>query len=186
MLVWYNNNGYTDNEVFDYLTDYPGFGPKGRMLVVDANPDRTAIRTMLWETFPNEGANISHPWTDARRTIHPGRYHPIPHTPIPTVRGANEHSYEGRPAVSSLPRLHGVLPRRQVRDRQLPDIPRGPPPVDPPNKWDASAVVPDHNGLCPSTHPATQVGSGCASAVHPRELELRSFTLCSLFPGLGL
>ena len=36
LLVWYNNNFYSDNEVFNYLTDYPSFGPKGTMLVVDA------------------------------------------------------------------------------------------------------------------------------------------------------
>ena len=27
LLVWYNNNFYTDNEIFNYLTDYPGLRP---------------------------------------------------------------------------------------------------------------------------------------------------------------
>ncbi len=39
LLVWYNNNFYSDNEIFNYLTDYPGFGPKGKMLVVDSHPE---------------------------------------------------------------------------------------------------------------------------------------------------
>ena len=29
LLVWYNNNFYTDNEIFNYLTDYPSFGAQG-------------------------------------------------------------------------------------------------------------------------------------------------------------
>ena len=36
LLVWYNNNFYTDNEIYNYLHDSPSFGPKGTMLVVDA------------------------------------------------------------------------------------------------------------------------------------------------------
>ena len=39
LLVWYNNNYYTDNELDNYLHDYPGFGPKGRMLAVDSHPE---------------------------------------------------------------------------------------------------------------------------------------------------
>lgn len=39
LLVWYNNNYYTDNEVAYYLDDGPSWGPKGRMLVVDSHPE---------------------------------------------------------------------------------------------------------------------------------------------------
>ncbi len=39
MLVWYNNDKYTDNEVFSHLQHAPSFGPKGKMLVVDSHPD---------------------------------------------------------------------------------------------------------------------------------------------------
>jgi immune inhibitor A len=39
LLVWYNNNFYNDNEIFNYLTDFPGYGPKGKMLVVDSHPE---------------------------------------------------------------------------------------------------------------------------------------------------
>ncbi len=60
LLVWYNNNKYTDNEIFHYLTDSPGFGPKGRMLVVDAHPQ--PYRDPYWtgEGYENEGANVAH------------------------------------------------------------------------------------------------------------------------------
>ena len=29
LLMWYNNNCYTDNEIFNYLTDYPGLWAEG-------------------------------------------------------------------------------------------------------------------------------------------------------------
>jgi len=38
LLVWYNNNYYSNNEIFGYLQDSYGFGPKGRMLVIDSHP----------------------------------------------------------------------------------------------------------------------------------------------------
>jgi immune inhibitor A len=60
LLVWYNNNGKTDNEVFSYLNEYPGYGPKGRMLVVDAHPDPYREPAMVAAGFNNEGGNVAH------------------------------------------------------------------------------------------------------------------------------
>ncbi|HPB30511.1 MAG TPA: immune inhibitor A, partial [Candidatus Sumerlaeota bacterium] len=60
LLVWYNNNFYSENEVFNHLTDYPGFGPKGRMLVVDAHPEPYRDPGIVAKGFPNEGANLWH------------------------------------------------------------------------------------------------------------------------------
>ncbi len=60
LLVWYNNNFYSENEVFNHLTDYPGFGPKGRMLVVDAHPEPYRDPGIVAQGFPNEGANLWH------------------------------------------------------------------------------------------------------------------------------
>lgn len=39
MLVWYNNDAYADNEIYDHLFHAPSFGPKGKMLVVDSHPE---------------------------------------------------------------------------------------------------------------------------------------------------
>jgi immune inhibitor A len=39
LLVWYNNNNYTDAEIFYYLEDDFSYGPKGRALVVDSHPE---------------------------------------------------------------------------------------------------------------------------------------------------
>ena len=44
LLVWYNNNFYSDNEILNYLFDDMSFGPKGRMLVVDSHPEPTVTR----------------------------------------------------------------------------------------------------------------------------------------------
>ena len=56
LLVWYNNNFYTDNEIFNYLIDYPGFGPKGRMLVVDAHPEPYRDPYLVAYGYNNEAA----------------------------------------------------------------------------------------------------------------------------------
>lgn len=56
LLVWYNNNFYNDNEIYNYLQDWPSFGPKGRMLVLDSHPD--PVRNPA-STYPNAIAN----WT---------------------------------------------------------------------------------------------------------------------------
>lgn len=58
MLVWYNNTLYSDNEIANYLTDYPSFGPKGMMLVVDSHSDPYRFPSKVGQ-FPNEGANLA-------------------------------------------------------------------------------------------------------------------------------
>jgi immune inhibitor A len=58
LLVWYNNNGKTDNEIFNYLPDYPGYGPKGRMLVVDSHPDPYREPKVVAAGYNNEGGNV--------------------------------------------------------------------------------------------------------------------------------
>ena len=57
LLVWYNDNRYTDNEIWRYLNEPPGFGPKGRMLVVDAHPEPYRSPGWLAAGFENEVAN---------------------------------------------------------------------------------------------------------------------------------
>jgi immune inhibitor A len=39
LLVWYQDDRYGDNSIANYLTDPPSFGPKGKLLVVDAHPE---------------------------------------------------------------------------------------------------------------------------------------------------
>lgn len=60
LLVWYNNGMYGDNEIMSYLTDYPSFGPKGQMLVVDAHGDPYRNPDLVAAGYPNEAANLVH------------------------------------------------------------------------------------------------------------------------------
>ena len=39
LLVWYQNDRYYDNSLVNSLADAPSFGPKGKLLVVDAHPE---------------------------------------------------------------------------------------------------------------------------------------------------
>jgi len=59
LLVWYNDNTYADNEIASYLTDWPSFGPKGRMLVIEAHPEPYRDPTLVEWGFANEAANLS-------------------------------------------------------------------------------------------------------------------------------
>jgi immune inhibitor A len=59
LLVWYNNNFYQDNEIFNYMNNAFGFGPKGRMLVVDAHPEPYRDPYYVAQGYNNEGANVN-------------------------------------------------------------------------------------------------------------------------------
>jgi hypothetical protein len=91
LLVWYNNNRYTDNEIPHYLTDPPGFGPKGRMLLFDAHPEPYRDPALLGFGFDNEGGNLAHrgQMRDAPYSLRP--------TPDFAVDG---QQYPGRPGVA--------------------------------------------------------------------------------------
>ena len=58
LLVWYHNSYYRDNETEYYLTDGPGFGPKGMMLVVDSHPEPDRDPAYLAAGYSNEHANV--------------------------------------------------------------------------------------------------------------------------------
>jgi immune inhibitor A len=57
LLAWYNNDFYNDNEIYHYLQDFPSFGPKGKMLVVDSHPEpyRDPDRVV---NYPNAISNL--------------------------------------------------------------------------------------------------------------------------------
>ena len=48
-----------DNEIFNYVNDAFGFGPKGRMLVVDAHPEPYRDPYYVAQGYNNEGANVN-------------------------------------------------------------------------------------------------------------------------------
>ncbi|MBP8646354.1 MAG: immune inhibitor A [Syntrophobacteraceae bacterium] len=140
LLAWYNNNYYTDNEVFNHLFDNFGFGPKGLMMVVDANPEPYRDPYYIEMGYDNEGGNISHRslmrdapfslWDSVDFTMKPPSVH-------------EETSFAGRPAVSLFDDSSGYYPGAEF-------VSRGPG-YDPSEatkwvtgQWDASVVMPSH------------------------------------------
>ena len=141
LLVWYNNNFYTDNEVFNYLTDFPGFGPKGRMLVVDSHPDPYREPNMVAAGYDNEGGNVAHrslmrdaPFT-LQNTVDFTMTNSYPYTS--TVFTSQ---YTGRPAASEFNDAFGYYPGAEFVSRGPGYSPLSYKWVT--KQWDASAVVP--------------------------------------------
>lgn len=138
LLVWYNNNNYTDNEILQYVLDGPTFGPKGRMLVVDAHPD--PYRDPYWVElgYDNESANVYHRslMRDAPFSLWPSVDFTMtaPYITSPTVQ------FEGRPAVDAFHDALGYYPGAEFK-RRSPD-PRQAAPKWLSKQWDASAVIP--------------------------------------------
>ena len=141
VLVWYNNNNYTDNEVFSYLNEFPGYGPKGRMLVVDANPEPYRSPTMIAAGYNNEGGNASHrgQMRDATFGLNQGAdftwTNAWAYITTPTTE-----AFSGRPAQTFFDDSLGYYPGAEY-------ISRGPGYVPPSYRWvtkhwDASATVP--------------------------------------------
>ena len=58
LLVWHHNSLYSDNEIANYLANPPSFGPKGRMLVVDAHPEPYRDPYWLAQGVACERANV--------------------------------------------------------------------------------------------------------------------------------
>ena len=115
LLVWYNNNYYSDNEVFNYLTDYFGFGPKGRMLVLDSHSDPYRDPELVAKGYANEGGNLTR-WIDARCAILTEGLGRIQLSELGD-RGQDEHLL-GAAGGELLPRRVGLLSRRRVRPRR--------------------------------------------------------------------
>jgi immune inhibitor A len=135
LLVWYNDNLYTDNEVFHYLYDYPGFGPKGRMLVVDSHPDPYRDPYWVSQGYPNESSNVPHRslMRDAPFTLQDTVDFTMtnPYVYSPTVQ------FAGRPAVSAFHDALGYYPGAEFVVRSPYQSARW---IT--KQWDASTVVP--------------------------------------------
>ncbi len=162
LLMWYNNNAYTDNEIFNYLTDFPGFGPKGRMLVIDSHPDPYREPEMVAAGYDNEGGNATSrsQMRDAPFTLQDTvdfTYTTAYAFPFTTTLFTNY--YPGRPAVSTFNDAFGYYPGAEF-------ISRGPG-YNPPSmrwvtkQWDASAVVPakDFYGIKAPGYDGVSTGS---------------------------
>jgi immune inhibitor A len=148
LVVWYNNNFYNDNEIYNYLEDGPSFGPKGKMLVIDSHPD--PIRNPA-SPFPNAIAN----WT-SRSQMRDAPFS-LQNTVGFTYPMNTGTWYTGRPAVSMFQDASSYYPGLEYALR-------GPSPCV--NKywfesqWDASAVVPARNLYTTKTSGGTGLTTG--------------------------
>lgn len=138
LLVWYNDNRYSDNEITKYLADGPGFGPKGLMLVVDANPEPYRDPYYVAMGYDNEGGNVSH--SSLMRDAPFSLVDSVGFT-MTAGNGVYEQTqFAGRPAVSYFSDAVGYYPGAQY-------VSRGPG-YTPPSyqwlttQWDASVVMP--------------------------------------------
>jgi immune inhibitor A len=142
LLVWYNNNFYNDNEIFNYLTDFPGYGPKGKMLVVDSHPEPYRYPDLVAQGYDNEAANLTSrgQMRDAPYSLNasvPFTYtDPYGWANVPTPK---PYGYPGRPAVSVFHDAFGYYPGAEF-------VPGGPVGQTSARwmtkQWDASTVVP--------------------------------------------
>ncbi len=143
MLVWYNNNSKSDTEIFNYLAEWPSWGPKGNTLVVDAHPEPYREPDMVAAGYDNEGGNVTSrgQMRDAPFTLQDTvdfTYTTVYAFPFTTTLFTNH--FEGRPAVSEFNDALGYYPGAEY-------VSRGPGYVPPSYKWvtkqwDASVVIP--------------------------------------------
>lgn len=138
LLVWYNNNYYIDNEVFHHLFDYPGFGPKGRMLVIDSHGAPYRDPYLVAIGYNNEGGNVPH--RSLMRDAPFSLWKPVDFTMKPPYV-YEETQFLGRLAIGEFHDSVGYYPGAQY-------VSRGPayPPATAYRwvtaEWDSSAVVP--------------------------------------------
>jgi immune inhibitor A len=139
LLVWYNNNLYSDNEIFDYLFDNPGFGPKGRMLVIEAHTEPYRDPYYVSMGYDNEGGNVNSRslMRDAPFSLNAT----LDFTMTPPFV-FTETFFPGLPAVRVFSDSLGYYPGSEF-------VLRGPGYIPPSYKWvtqqwDASAVVPSY------------------------------------------
>jgi immune inhibitor A len=165
LLVWYNNNSKTDNEIFNYLNEFPGYGPKGRMLVVDSHPDPYREPDLVTMGYNNEAGNVASrsQMRDAPFTLQPTvgfTYTSAYPFPITTTLFTNY--FNGRPAVSTFNDALGYYPGAE-------NVPGGPVGQTTPRwmtkQWDASATVPstEFYGIkAPGYVDGTRMRFGCS------------------------
>jgi immune inhibitor A len=132
LVVWYNNNFYSDNEIFNYLTDWPAFGPKGMMLVVDSHPDPYRDPALVASGYNNEGGNLT-----SRMMMRDAPFS-LNDTVDFTYNGV---TYEGRPAVSAFHDSYTYYPGAEYVSRG-PGYPSSTAYKWVTKQWDASVVLP--------------------------------------------
>lgn len=129
LLVWYQDDRYDENSIGSHLTDSPSFGPKGKLLVVDAHPEPYLDPYWVALGVTNERGNV----------FSRGLMRDAPFSRWPAVSfnlappfAFEPASFEGRPPVHWFSDATGYYPGIQSL---APNAWRT-------SQWDASVVMP--------------------------------------------
>ncbi|MCO6450023.1 MAG: immune inhibitor A [Caldilineales bacterium] len=159
MVLWYiNDQKYTANEIYDYSSDVPSFGPKGKALVVDAHPD--PLRDTTSPYAHNARSNISYRCYGVRDVafgltdLDP--FYVTQSPTNPSRWGNPNFEYPGQPAVSAFHDSMGYYPGLEYTNIRSATDPRGPANYWTAKERDASVVVParDVYGVAPANYPS--------------------------------
>ncbi|MBX7234973.1 MAG: immune inhibitor A [Caldilineales bacterium] len=157
LVGWYiNDQKYTANEIYDYVSDVPSFGPKGKALVIDSHPDplRDASSTVAHNPRGNT-AYRCYGMRDAAFGLDelPAFYVTQPPT-NPTRWGNPAFEYPAQPAVSAFHDSMGYYPGLEYTNIRPTDDPRGPRNFWVAKERDASVVIPAREtyGVAPSNY----------------------------------
>lgn len=143
LLVWYQNDRYGDNSIADHLTEPPSFGPKGKLLVVDAHPEPDLDAYWLARGFANERGIVFS--RGAMRDATFSRWPTMDYHLKPPF-AFQEADFAGRPAAPQFSDARGYYPGLQQLGAHLWQT----------WQWDASVVL-------PSTRPYGVLGEGYAA-----------------------
>ncbi len=137
LAVWYENESYPDNEIYRYLCDLPSFGPKGRMLLVDSQPDPYRDPDGIARGFNNEGANLAS--AGLMRDAPFSRQGSTGFTMFSYLSNlAHDETFVGRPAVKAFSDALGYYPGAELTSAS----PNDPGPRWITKQWDSSVVLP--------------------------------------------
>lgn len=127
MLVWYVNGKYVDNEVYDHQADGPSFGPKGRLLLVDAHPQplRDATSPFAHNAISNVSARCYGVRDAAFGLVDrpPFQVRALPWDPA--AFGNPDVVYPGQPAVPAFHDSMGYVAGLELTDLAAREVPPG-------------------------------------------------------------
>ncbi len=157
MLGWYiNDQKYTANEIYSYLSDVPSFGPKGKALVIDSHPQ--PLRDATSPFAHNARSNTAYRCYGMRDAAFgldalPAFHVTSPPT-NPTRWGNPAFEYPAQPAVSAFHDSWSYYPGLEYTSIRSATDPRGPRYFWVAKERDASVVVPakDTYGVGPANY----------------------------------
>ena len=146
LLMWYNNNHYSDNEIFNYLEDNYSYGPKGRVLVVDSHPEPYVNPYVA----PHGGLGAENANLTSRGLMRDAPFSLQDTVDFTYTQNMTPTLFNGRPAVSSFHDALGYYPGfNGPWDFGFYNT------VD----WDASAAIPARDSYSTKTPSGTDIPS---------------------------